>query len=197
MKKLLSILGAIGLMATSTSGVVSCTDQKEPVEQFTKINGARYLDNGANDMLLDQQDDAYFIQLLKYTASLNLMRQIPYYQQALEEQIQANQEQIDQIGHEDFELREKSWMSDPLNSNLLLPAIRLVVTDWWMEGNSFKAVLDDIKWHDSNLDSEEPPFKIHVSYRYELEITQAIWDAFHIVSPTPQWNPQRDMDIKK
>jgi hypothetical protein len=108
MKKLLSILGAIGLMVTSTSGVVSCTNQKEPVEQFTKINGAHYLDNGANDMLLDQQDDAYFLQLLKYTASLNLMRQIPYYQRELEEQIQANQEQIDQIGHEDFELREKS-----------------------------------------------------------------------------------------
>jgi hypothetical protein len=72
-----------------------------------------------------------------------------------------------------------------------------VVTDWWMEGNSFKAILDDIKWHDLNLDSEEPPFKIHVSYRYELEITQAIWDAFHIATPTPQWNPQGDIDPKK
>jgi len=170
MKKLLSLFGAIGLIATSASGVTSCARQE--VDPFVRIKGAKYLDNGVNDMYLDPKDDAYFIQLLKYTSTINLMCQLSDYSEGLSERAQTWQKQ--------------SW-AEQVDEMLPLPAKRLVVTDWWMEGNDFQAILDDVKWHEAEVDVQNPPFPEHLTYRYQLEITQSLWDAFHVVTMVPKW----------
>jgi hypothetical protein len=110
--------------------------------------------------------------LLKYTSTLNLMRQLSDYSEGLDQQAQTWQKQ--------------SW-NEQVDNILPLPTKRLVVTDWWMEGNTFKAILDDAKWHEPNVDVQNPPFTTHLTYRYQLEITQSLWDAFHVITMVPKW----------